>query len=74
MRSHLRDHFSEVRSCVDSFGEKGMRKMRTSALIEIDKIPDSQARLLLILAQDMPILSKEEQQVSVVRTEFNERG
>jgi hypothetical protein len=51
-----------------------MRKMRTSALIEIDKIPDSQARLLLIPAQAMPILSKEEQQVSVVRTEFNERG
>jgi hypothetical protein len=43
-------------------------------LLEIDKIPDNRTRLLLILAQVMPILQKEEQQVSVVRTECNERG
>jgi hypothetical protein len=41
---------------------------------ELDKIPDIQTRLLLIPAKGMPIWAEEEQQVSVVRTEFNKRG
>jgi hypothetical protein len=44
------------------------------SLFEIDKIPDKRTRLLLIPAEDMPILAEEEQQVSVVHTEFNKRG